>query len=147
MLNIVENKPLSFELWGLYAGVPDQQYAAVGLRLMDEMWRQLKLNNIRSAKTNHWVYIDVRIFVGVELLNGESAPAGFEQLKFRLDRYLQHLHVGEYEALPTVWRALMSELRYRGESIAGPSLEVYDHQSCDSNEPPKTVILIPLQPK
>lgn len=148
MSTVVNNERLEFNLWGLSAGVPQKQYGEVGLRLMNEMWRQLKSNSVRNAGVNHWVYLeDGRLFVGVEILEGDVAPPDFENLQFRLDRYLRHLHVGAYQLLPAVWQTLMSELSLQGERVSSPSLEVYGHQSPDANLPPETIIFIALQSK
>ncbi len=142
----IDNEPLAFNLWGLSGEVPNEQYGEVGMRLMNQMWHQLKTNNIRNAGTNHWVYLEGgRMFVGVELFDGDSAPAGFENIQFRVDRYLRHLHVGAYQSLPAVWQTLLSELQTSGERISSPSLEIYAHQCPDANNPPETTIIIALE--
>lgn len=148
MLKIVENKPLAFDLWGLAADVPNEQYGMVGMQLMNEMWQRIKAASVRNAGTNHWVYLDKgRMFVGVKLLASDSAPTGFEHLQFELCRYVEQLHVGPYQLLPEVWQTLLTEIRSIGEAISGPSLEVYGHQSPDPLAIPETTILIGLSAK
>lgn len=142
----IDNEPLAFNLWGLSGEVPNEQYGEVGMRLMNQMWQQLRTNNIRNAGTNHWVYQEGgRMFVGVELQDSGSTPAGFENIQFRLDRYLRYLHIGAYQLLPAVWQTLLSELQLRGERISSPSLEVYGHQSPNASTPPETTIIIALE--
>jgi effector-binding domain-containing protein len=84
------------------------------------------------------------MFVGVELKPNAQAPAGLEPLEFELLRYLEHLHVGPYQALPAKWQALKDDLAARGETIGSPSLEIYGHH-CDDPAKAETTILIGLQ--
>src|SRR2546428_104020 len=103
----------------------------------------------RQRTFYHWVYLpDGKMFVGVELRKPQQVPLPdqLEPLEFELQRYMKHLHVGPYQALPQKWKDLKAELVARGEVIGSPSLEVYGHHC---NEPSKleTTILIGLQAK
>ena len=49
MITIVDNELLEFNLWGLSAAVPNEQYGDVGMRLMNEMWNQLRTNSVRNS--------------------------------------------------------------------------------------------------
>jgi effector-binding domain-containing protein len=88
------------------------------------------------------------MFVGVELRNTQQTPIPdqLEPFAFELQRYLQHFHVGPYQALPQKWNELKAELAVRGETIGSPSLEVYGHH-CDDSSKSETTILIGLQAK
>ena len=139
--------PIRFSLHGKSATVPDQRFGEVGMRLMDEMWKIVRETGTPTTGINHWVYLaDGRMFVGVELRPGAQTPVELEPLNFELPRYLRHLHIGPYQALPEKWQALKHELAARGEPIGSPSLEVYGHHG---NDPAKleTTILIGLEPR
>jgi effector-binding domain-containing protein len=86
------------------------------------------------------------MFVGVELRSPQQSPAPdrLEPLEFELPRYLKHVHVGPYQALPQKWKELKAELLARSEVIGSPSLEVYGHH-CDDPAKLETTILIGLR--
>jgi hypothetical protein len=139
--------PVSFDLYGKSADVPAGRIPEVGMRLMDEMWKVVKGTNTPTTGINHWVYLaDGRMFVGVELRPNTQVPQELEPLRFELKRYLKHLHVGPYQALPDKWKSLMAELVARGEKIGAPSLEVYGHH-CGDPSKLETTILITVEPR
>lgn len=148
-IDIVE-KPIRFHLHGIGGVVENDRYAEVGLRLMDEMWRVVKGTGIATTGINHWVYLpDGRMFVGVELRDPlkTAIPDQLESLEFELQRYMKHVHVGPYQALPQKWKELKAELAARGETIDYPSLEIYGHHHCDEPSKLETTILIRLSKK
>ena len=144
---IVE-QPIRFHLHGINGDVENERYAEVGLRLMNEMWRVVKGAGIPTTGINHWVYLPAgRMYVGVELRNQQQpTPDQLEPLEFELLRYMKHLHVGPYQALPQKWKDLMAELAVRGEIVGSPSLEVYGHH-CEEATKLETTILIGLKAK
>ncbi len=147
-IEIVET-PARFRLHGIGEIVEDERYGEVGLRLMNEMWQAVKAAEIPTTGINHWVYLpDGRMFVGVELRDPQSlsVPDPLEPLEFELGRYMKHVHVGPYQALPQKWTELKAELAARGEDIGSPSLEVYGHH-CDDPSKQETTILIGLREK
>ncbi|MGE3780188.1 MAG: methyltransferase domain-containing protein [Pirellulaceae bacterium] len=143
IIEIVE-EPIRFHLHGIRGAVEDERYGEVGLRLMDEMWRVIKAANISTTGVNHWVYLPGGgMFVGVELRNPRptSLPGRLEPLEFELRRYLKHLHLGPYQAVPQKWRDLHAELVARGEHIGSPSLEIYGHPCADPSELETTILI------
>ena len=143
----ITDEPIRFQLRGKWSVVENQCYGEVGLRLMNEMWKAVKDANIQTTGINHWVYMaDERMFVGVEVKNahGSTIPDELEPFDFELRRYMKHVHIGPYQALPEKWKALKAELAARGEIIRFPSLEVYGH-SCADPSKAETTILIGLQ--
>jgi hypothetical protein len=145
-IDIIENA-IRFHLHGISGAVENEKYGEVGLRLMNEMWQVVKRAKVPTTGINHWVYLpDGRMFVGVELRNPHqsSIPDQLEPLEFELPRYLKHVHVGPYQALPQKWRELKAELTTRGEVIGSPSLEVYGHH-CEESSKLETTILIGLK--
>ncbi|HEY7326200.1 MAG TPA: GyrI-like domain-containing protein [Gemmataceae bacterium] len=147
-IEIIE-EPIRFHLHGISGVVENERYGEVGLRLMNEMWQAVKGAKIPTTGINHWVYLpDGRMFVGAELRSTRQGPMPdqLEPLEFELPRYLKHVHVGPYQALPQKWKALKDELAARGEVIGSPSLEVYGHH-CDDPAKLETTILIGLQAK
>jgi hypothetical protein len=144
-IEIIE-EPIRFHLHGIRGVVENERYGEVGLRLMNEMWQAVKGAKIPTMGINHWVYLpDGRMFVGVELQDPQqpSTPDQLEQLEFELQRYMKHVHVGPYQALPEKWKELKAELAARGEVIGSPSLEIYGHH-CDDPAESETTILIGL---
>lgn len=147
-IEIVET-PVRFRLHGIGGVVENERYAEVGLRLMNEMWQAVKGTKIPTTGINHWVYLpDGRMFVGVELRDPQPlpVPGPLEPLEFELGRYLKHVHVGPYQALPQRWAELKAELAVRGEVIGSPLLEVYGHY-CEDSSKLETTILIGLRAK
>ena len=145
---IVE-EPIRIHLHGVSGAVENERFGETGLRLMNDMWRVVKEAKIPTTGINHWVYLTAgRMFVGVELQNQEQVPTPdqLEPLEFELQRYMKHVHVGPYQALPQTWKELKTELAARGEVIDAPSLEIYGHH-CDDPSKLETTILIGLQAK
>jgi hypothetical protein len=142
-------EPIRFHLHGVRGVVENERYGEVGLRLMNEMWRVVKGAGVPTTGINHWVYLsDGSMFVGVEPRTPQPLPTAdpLEPLEFELKRFMRHVHVGPYQALPQKWKELKSELAARGEVIGSPSLEVYGHH-CDDPSKLETTILIALQAK
>jgi len=147
-IEIIET-PIRFRLHGIGGVVENERYGEVGLRLMNEMWQVVKGAGIPTTGINHWVYLPAgRMFVGVELRNPKQAPTPdqLEPLEFELQRYMKHVHVGPYQALPQKWKELKAELAARGEVIGSPSLEIYGHHYAGPSKL-ETTILIALQAK
>ena len=144
-IEIIE-EPIRFQLHGIGGVVENERYGEVGLRLMNKMWQVVKSAGILTTGINHWVYLpDNRMFVGVEIRNPQPGPTPdpLEPLEFELPRYLKHIHVGPYQALPQKWKDLKAELATRAEVIGSPSLEIYGHH-CDDPAKLETTILIGL---
>lgn len=145
-IEIVE-EPIQFLLCGIGGVVENECYGEVGFRFMNEMWQVVKSTQTATTGINHWVYLPgSRMFVGVELQNSNQGqtPDRLELLEFELQRYLRHLHIGPYQALPQKWKELKAELALRGEIIGSHSLEIYGHH-CDDPSQLETTILIGLQ--
>lgn len=140
----IHESPTRFSLHGCSGVVTDQRYAEVGMRLMNELWQIVKTANIPNLGINHWVYLPQgRMLTGVELAPGTMAPDSLESLEFQIDRYLKHVHIGPYHALPQVWERLTAELTANGETMTLPSLEVYGHH-CEDEAKQETTVLIGL---
>ena len=143
------DEPIRFHLHGIGGAVEQNRFGEVGLRLMNEMWQVVKGAGIPTTGINHWVYLpDGRMFVGVELRNAQQSPVSDQlgPLEFELQRYMKHVHVGPYQALPQKWKDLKAELAVRGEIMDAPSLEIYGHH-CEEPSQLETTILIGLQTK
>lgn len=147
-IEVVET-PIRFHLHGVGGVVENERYGEVGFRLMNEMWQAVKGAKIPTTGINHWVYLpDDWMFAGVEFRSPQQSPIPdpLEPLEFELPRYLKHVHIGPYQALPQKWKELKAELSARGEVIGSPSLEVYGHHGDDPSKL-ETTILIGLRAK
>lgn len=145
---IVE-QPIRFHLHGISGIVEKERCGEVGLRLMNNMWQVVERGKIPTTGINHWVYLPGgRMFVGVELRSPQQIPTPdvLEPLDFELQRYMKHLHIGPYQALPQKWKDLQTQLVARGEAIGSPSLEIYGHH-CEEPSNLETTILIGLLAK
>jgi predicted transcriptional regulator YdeE len=145
----IQTTPIHFQLHGKSAAVENNRFGETGVKLMNEMWRGVKESETPNEGQNHWVHLpDGRMFVGIVLAPGVSAPQHFETLTFELRRYLKHTHIGPYQLLPEKWKALKTELTARGETISNtfesPALEIYGHH-CDEVSKLETTILIGLK--
>ena len=142
-IEIIET-PIRFYLYGQSSSVPNNSFGEVGMKLMNEMWRIVKDSQAGTTGINHWVYLpDNRMFVGVQLLPDSRLHELLKPMAFELLRYLKHVHVGPYQALPSKWASLKSRLASCGETISSPSLEIYGHH-CDDPSKTETTILIAL---
>lgn len=140
-------KPIRFTLYGCSSTDVCNLIGEIGLQLMNEVWRTVKEGNLITTGINHWVYLkDGSMFVGVELQSQSDLPTGLAKLQFTMDRYLKHVHIGAYHALPKQWQTLKLALVDLGESIGPHSLEIYGHH-CDDESKLETTILINLEPK
>jgi hypothetical protein len=147
-IEIIE-EPVRFRLHGIRGVVEDERYGEVGLRLINKAWQVVKSAGIPTTGINHWVYLPAnRMFVGVEIRNPQQGPTldPLEPLEFELPRYLKHIHVGPYQALPQKWKDLKANLATRAEVIGSPSLEIYGHHGDDPAKL-ETTILIGLKVK
>jgi hypothetical protein len=145
----IVDEPIRFKLHGISGIVENEQFGAVGLSLMDQMWKVVKQAGVQTTGINHWVYLPAgKMFVGVELRNSQQTiiPSQLEPLELTLQRHMKHVHTGPYQALPQKWNDLKAELAARGELIGSPSLEIYGHH-CDDSSKLETTILIGLEPK
>jgi hypothetical protein len=143
------DKPIRFHLHGISGVVENQRFGEVGFRLMNEMWQVVKSTSTPTTGINHWIYLPHgKMFVGVELRTVQQIPIPdqLEPLEFELQRYMKHIHVGPYQALPQKWKELKAELAARCEILGSPSLEIYGHH-CDDPSKLETTILIGLQAK
>ena len=103
------DEPIRFHLYGIGGVVENERYGEVGMRLMNEMWQVVKGAGIPTTGINHWVYLpDGRMFVGVEVRKPQQVPLPdqIESLEFELQRYMKHVHVEPYQALPQKWKDL-----------------------------------------
>ena len=140
----ISDLPIEFHLHGYSGVVEKNRFGEVGFRLMNEMWHVVKSASILTTGINHWVYLpDGKMFVGVEFQGAPSCANSLEPLEFQLKRYLKHVHIGPYQALPQKWRDLKEELEREGEIMGSPSLEIYGHH-CDDPAQLETTILIGL---
>lgn len=114
---------------------------------MDRMWREVRERGVKTKGINHWVYLpNSTIFTGVELAEPTADPGTLEKIEVSLDRYLRHVHKGDYSPLPQIWRLLFAQLMELNEIPKYPNLEIYGHWNADPSKC-ETTILIGLDQK
>jgi hypothetical protein len=139
--------PFHVTLVGYRGRVDGECFGAVGKRLMDRMWAEIRQLGLANRGLNHWVYLpDSQMFTGVELTGACDQLGSLEQLDVSLNRHLRYVHTGPYTELPAVWQQLRDELTRRGETCGCPSLEIYGHWN-DDPQKCETTILIGLAEK
>lgn len=110
--------------------------------LMDRMWQEAQVRQIKTTGINYWVYLpDSMIFTGVELKEPAKDVGTLETLSVSLDRYVKYLHVGPYSMLGATWSQLMEGLRKRGEKPQYPHLEIYGHWNPDETKCETTILI------
>lgn len=145
MIPEIINEPFRVSLFGYGAPITDGDVPTSGKRLMDRMWQEVQAQNIATKGINHWVYLpNSMIFVGVEVDRPLSNAGTLEKMEVSLERYLKHLHVGPYAALPQIWPQLMTQLAQGKEEPRYPHLEIYGHWNFDPTKC-ETTILIGLE--
>ena len=118
-----------------------------GKGYMDRMWREIGELGIKTKGINHWVYLpNSTIFTGVELAEPTADPGTLEKIDVSFDRYLRHVHKGDYSTLPQIWPLLFSQLMELNEIPKYPNLEIYGHWNADPSKC-ETTILIGLDQK
>ncbi len=140
----IAEQHILFRLHRFASSVENHCYGEVRFRLMNQIWRIVKEGGLKSTGINHWVYLgDGSMFVGVQLLEGTQGCEALVPLHFELQRYLKHVHVGPYQALPVKWKILKAAIAEKSETIGSHSLEIYGHP-CDDESKLETTILIGL---
>ena len=126
--------PLVIPLYGIGGVVNHEPHGRVGMRLMDEMWKLVKGQELKNKGLNHWVYEDPsHMFAGVEL---ESPPVkpGLTFKEIGLNAYARWKHIGPYAQLPSANLAFKQELKNRSIPWHYPQLEIYGHWSADETK-------------
>ena len=87
--------------------------------------------------------------VGLTIQDLWRRPEGIgtvQKLELKLDRYLRHVHTGDYSLLPQIWPLLFAHLKERNEVPRYPNLEIYGHWNAEPSKC-ETTILIGLDQK
>jgi len=130
----IRSEPLNFDLYGIGGDVVDHDYAGTGKRLMDEMWSTIQAGKVNYIGINFWVYDSAtKMFVGVELNDGEGHHGSLEHKPVSLDKYVYYKHIGPYEKLGEVHRSLEEEMKKQGLEEIGPRVEKYGHWTEDQS--------------
>ena len=82
--------------------------------------------------------------VGWPLSVDATPPAPIERLTLPASRALVHVHVGPYDALPSVYDRLWEEMQRAGLRPGGDPRESYE--TPPEEDPPVTRIVWPLEP-
>ncbi len=143
----IVDAPFRVTLIGFRGAIDHRGVPAVGLPLMDALWKEVGRLGIKTRGINHWVYLPGdEMFTGVEPEDSSAGGIGsLERIEVVLPRHLRHVHRGPYSMLPEVWPRLFATLKQDGLVPASPHLEVYGHH-CDDPDQMETTILIGLKP-
>jgi hypothetical protein len=131
----VLDQPVSFDLYGLSGDVANFDFGGTGKRLMDEIWKRVKGNDLPHKGINFWVYDSAtHMFTGVELKDASNVGDLLEHKPVDLARYVYYKHIGPYEKLGDVHQGLEAEMANSGIQEIGPRVEKYGHWTEDVNQ-------------
>ena len=140
-------EPFRVTLFGYGGAIDGDGIGPTGKRYMDKMWQEVRTSGIKTKGINHWVYLpNSTMFTGVELTEPTAEHGTLEKLDVTLDRYLRHVHTGDYATLPHIWPWLFAQLKEQNEISKYPSLEIYGHWNPDPSKC-ETTILIGVEQK
>jgi effector-binding domain-containing protein len=126
------NEPLSLEIYGFSGVAINKDYAGTAFKLMDKMWKAVKLNNLKNKGINIWVYEqNESVFAGVELNNVPKHNTGLEQKNITLLKHAYYKHVGPYSLIKQAGQNMKDELKRKGYETILPYIEMYGHWTND----------------
>lgn len=80
------NKNFSRDLYGFSGKIENGNFGATGLKLMDDMWKEIKAKGLEHKRINYSVYDKGGImFSGVELAHSPQDGSLLELWKINLD--------------------------------------------------------------
>lgn len=127
-------KDLRLSLYGVSGVAMDRNWPDTGMRLMNEMWSQVKLHQLKNKGINVWVYLPGdTMFTGLELLTPPPAGTSLEYKQFHLPEYVYYKHIGPYDKIKEVFPKLKAELDRKSINHRLPYLEIYGHWTEDSS--------------
>ena len=128
------NKPFGITLHGFSGKVLNKDYASAGRPLMDALWKEVRIKEIKNKGINFWVYDKHDIlFTGVEL-EQDVDDTSLEIKNIALSKYAYWKHIGPYSKLKDAYSAMHIELEKRGINFYYPFLEIYGHWTNDETK-------------
>ena len=128
-------KPLSLNIYGFSEIAKNKDYSGTAFRLMDKMWRIVKVNELKNKGLNIWVYeLKEKVFAGVELNDTPKNDTGLEQKSITLNKYAYYKHIGPYNLITQVGQNMREELSNRGFDTSMPCIEIYGHWTNDETK-------------
>jgi effector-binding domain-containing protein len=125
-------KVFNLDLYGLTAFATNKDYTGTAFRLMDEMWKVVKAEQLKTKGHNIWVYEPGEmVFAGVELMPDQETI--LEHKKIRLTKYAYYKHVGPYHLIKQAGQKMRSELERNGYNVSLPYIEIYGHWQADES--------------
>jgi hypothetical protein len=133
-LKIID-KHFGLDVYGFSGTAIAKDYAGSAFKLMDKMWKVVKLHNLKNKGLNIWVYdTDERVFAGVELETVPPHDTGLERKSISFAKYAYYKHVGPYNLIKQAGQAMQDELKKSGLTASFPYLEIYGHWTNDETK-------------
>ena len=133
-VDIIE-KNFSLNVYGFSGIAINNNWGQTGSRLMDEMWKQVRANNLKHKGLNIWVYEEhSKMFAGVELEEPSANTSILEQKNIRLTKYAYCKHIGPYNLIGKAGDKVTDELKQMGLKTRWPYIEIYGHWTPDENK-------------
>jgi effector-binding domain-containing protein len=129
------NQSYNLTLHGVSGIAVNRTFAPTGMKLMDEIWAEIRAHNLKHKGINVWVYEESeKLFTGVELLEMPQQDTGLELKEVQLGKYAYYKHVGSYSKFPAVYAEIRAAIARQGLDTCFPWLEVYGHWYPDDSK-------------
>jgi len=129
------DKQLTLSIHGFSGTAVNKDYAGTAFKLMDKMWKIVKLNNLSNKGLNIWVYEpNEKVFVGVELDHDPKQETGLEHKVIALEKYAYFKHIGPYDLIKKSGQQMRTELESNGLKTVSPYVEIYGHWTSDESK-------------
>ena len=128
-------QPLLLDIYGFSGIAPNKDYAGTALRLMDNMWKVIKSNNLPNKGQNIWVYEQGHgVFAGVELIGTSPEGTGLEHKFIQLNKYAYYKHIGPYHLIGQAGQQMNDIIKRKGLQTILPYIEMYGHRTKDETK-------------
>jgi hypothetical protein len=134
-LSVSSRKDFSLSLYGFSGVVAQQDWVGTGKRLMNQLWQEVRSQQLPNNGINIWVYDEGnRLFTGVGLTAAPPAGSPLESKTVLLPRYAYYKHIGPYDKIKATYEAAQEEFKKVGIRARLPYVEMYGHWTEDPSK-------------
>ena len=134
-LSISIRKDFGISLYGFSGVAARQDWAETGKNLMDQLWREVRSQQLPNNGINIWVYDEGSLlFTGVGLTTPPPTGSPLESKTVLLPRYAYYKHIGPYDKIKATYEAAYAEFKKVGIQARLPYIEIYGHWTDDPSK-------------
>ena len=127
--------PLGLTLYEFSGTAINKDSAGTAFKLMDRMWKIVKLNNLKNKGLNIWVYDqNENVFAGVELNEVPDQNFEIEIKNIMLSKYVYYKHTGPYHLIGKAVQNMNAEIKTLGLESSLLYIEIYGHWTNDESK-------------